>query len=185
VLPKSPAARAHGIGPHRIEHFFLPDPEAIERAAELEVAIATQPAILEWVGDQILAMGMAGHRPFIPLRSMLDAGLVVAGSSDAPVVDFDPLRGIRCAVERRTADGEHFPDGQEITTREALLMYTINAARAGGLEHDVGSLRAGKRADLVVLDADPTALPPGKLDALRVMRTICGGVDVFARATHA
>jgi predicted amidohydrolase YtcJ len=40
------------VSPHRIEHFFLPDPDAIPRAADLELAIAVQPTIAEWTGDQ-------------------------------------------------------------------------------------------------------------------------------------
>jgi predicted amidohydrolase YtcJ len=56
-------------------------------------------------------------------------------------------------------------------------MYTLHAARAGGLEREVGTLEAGKRADLVVLNADPTAMAPDQLDALAVTRTVCGGAD--------
>jgi predicted amidohydrolase YtcJ len=126
-------------------------------------------------------MGIVGRWRFTPLRSMLDAGLTVAGSSDAPVVDFDPLVGIRVAVRRRAASGRPVEDGEQVTIGEALEMYTVHAARAGGLEHEVGTLEAGKRADLVVLSGDPTALPPKELDRLQVERTVCGGCDVYTR----
>jgi predicted amidohydrolase YtcJ len=185
VVPRSPEQRAPGVGPHRIEHFFFPGPDAIGRAAEAGIATAVQPAIVEWVGDRLLAMGMIGRWLFTPIRSMLDAGLTVAGSSDAPVVDFDPLRGIRTAVRRRAASGEPLEDGQRVTIGEALEMYTVHGARSGGLEHEVGTLEAGKRADLVVLNADPTELAPEDLDRLTVERTVCGGTDVFLRASGA
>lgn len=185
VLPRSDANRAPGVAPNRIEHFFLPDPDAVKHAADLQLAIATQPAIVEWMGEQLLDTGLVGRQLFVPLRSLLEAGLVVAGSSDAPVVSFDPLRGIRCAVERKTINGEALGDGQEISVQEALEMYTIHAARSGGLEHEVGSVTAGKRADLVVLNHDPTQLRPTELDQLRVRRTICGGVDVFVADSEA
>jgi predicted amidohydrolase YtcJ len=181
VMPESPAHRAPGVGPHRIEHFFFPAPDAIGRAAEAGIATAVQPMIVEWVGDRMLALGMIGRWPFTPIRSMLDAGLTVAGSSDAPVVDFDPLRGIRAAVRRLAASGKPLEDGQQVTIEEALEMYTVHAARSGGLEHEVGTLEAGKRADLVVLNADPTALAPEELDHLAVERTVCGGSDVHLR----
>jgi predicted amidohydrolase YtcJ len=182
VLPRSPKDREPGVGPHRIEHFFFPDPDAIGITAEGEIATAVQPTIVEWVGDRLLAMGIVGRWPFTPIRSMLDAGLTVAGSSDAPVVDFDPLRGIRTAVRRRAASGEPIEDGEQVTIAEALEMYTVHGARSGGLEHDVGTLEAGKRADLVVLNADPTALGPEELDRLIVERTVSGGSDVYIRS---
>jgi predicted amidohydrolase YtcJ len=177
VLPPAPAERPAGVCPHRIEHFFFPDRDAIARAAELGLATAVQPMIVEWTGDRLMDMGVIGRHLFMPLRAMLDAGLVVAGSSDAPVVDFDPLAGIRAAVQRRTASGQQLGDGQEVSVQEALEMYTLHSARAGGLEHEVGSLEVGKRADLVVLSEDPTALEPGELDRLKVLRTVCGGAD--------
>jgi predicted amidohydrolase YtcJ len=183
VLPRSPERRGPGVGPHRIEHFFFPGPDAIGRAAEAGIATAVQPMIVEWVGDRLLALGMVRRWLFTPIRSMLDAGLTVAGSSDAPVVDFDPLRGIRAAVRRLAASGKPLEDGQQVTIEEALEMYTVHAARSGGLEHEVGTLEAGKRADLVVLDTDPTALAPEELDRLTVERTVCGGSDVYLRTT--
>jgi predicted amidohydrolase YtcJ len=181
VLPRSPEDRAPNVGPHRIEHFFFPGPDAIGRAAEAALATAVQPAIVEWVGDRWLGMGMVGRWLFTPIRAMLDAGLTVAGSSDAPVVDFDPLVGIRTAVQRRAASGESLADGQQVTIREALEMYTVHGARSGGVEHEVGTLEPGKRADLVVLNRDPTELVPGDLDRLAVERTVCGGSDVYLR----
>jgi predicted amidohydrolase YtcJ len=181
VLPRSPDDRAPGVGPHRIEHFFFPGADAIEPAAEAGIATAVQPAIVEWVGGRLLEMGMVGRWLFTPLRAMLDAGLTVAGSSDAPVVDFDPLVGIRAAVRRRAASGEAVEDGQQVTIGEALEMYTVHGARSGGLEHEVGTLEAGKRADLVVFNTDPTGLVPEDLDRLSVERTVCGGSDVYIR----
>jgi len=185
ALPRSPAGRAPGVGPHRIEHFFFPGADATRRAAEAGIAAAVQPAIVAWVGDRLLAMGAVGRWLFTPIRDMLDAGLTVAGSSDAPVVDFDPLLGIRTAVRRQAASGEALEDGQQVETQEALEMYTLHGARSGGLEHEAGTLEAGKRADLVVLSEDPTALAPGDLDRLTVERTVCGGSDVYLRRARA
>ncbi len=179
VLPPSATDRAPGIGPNRIEHFFLPDPPAIPRTAEAGIAVAVQPTIVEWTGEQFLATGMAGRRMFTPIRSLIDAGILVAGSSDAPVVDFDPLRGIRLAVTRTTASGEALDDGEEITVEEALELYTINAARSGGIEHETGSIEVGKRADLVLLNADPVTASASDLDTIRVIRTVIGGIDVY------
>ncbi|RMF24759.1 MAG: amidohydrolase [Deltaproteobacteria bacterium] len=179
ALPPTPSERPPGVGPNRIEHFFFPRPGYIGRAVDAGFAVAAQPAIVAWVGDRLLDLGVARMVPFTPLRDMLDAGMTVAGSSDAPVVDFDPLAAIRIAVTRETTRGERLDDGQEVRVEEALEMYTVHAARAGGLDHEVGTLEAGKRADLVVLNRDPTRLDATALADLRVERTVCGGDDVF------
>lgn len=179
VLPRSRSNRPRGTTPNRIEHFMWPGPTAIERARELELAITVQPTVLEWTGDSVIDTEVVRRFAFMPLRDLLDAGLTVAGSSDAPVVDLDPLVGIRAAVQRRTTSGRDFDDGQNVTVGEALEMYTLHAARAGGLEDEVGSLAPGKRADLVILNSDPTSLRSSELGSLTVRRTICGGKDVY------
>ena len=71
-----------------------------------------------------------------------------------------------------------------MTVGEALEMYTVHGARSGGLEHEVGTLEEGKRADLVVLSADPTTLASEDLDRLTVERTVCGGSDVYIRTAE-
>lgn len=179
IIPRTPETRPTGVWPHRIEHFFLPNNDAMKRAADAEIASAVQPSILELTGHRLLSTGILGQILFAPYRDMIDAGMTVAGSSDAPVVDFDPLKGIRAAVRRLTAEGEPLNDGQNVTIQEALEMYTIHAAKAGGIEDEVGVLAAGKRADMVVLNADPTKMSPGELDNLHVIRTVCGGRDTY------
>ncbi len=181
ALPPTPKERAPGVCPNRIEHFFFPRPGHIGRAVDAGFAVAAQPAIVAWTGDRLIDLGVVRLAPFTPLRDMLDAGMTVAGSSDAPVVSFDPLSAVRTAVTRETTGGERLDDGQEISVEEALEMYTIHAARSGGLEREVGTLEPGKRADFVVLSEDPTKLGPDGLARLRVERTVCGGVDVYRR----
>jgi predicted amidohydrolase YtcJ len=181
LIPPTPAKRETGVWPHRIEHFFLPNADAIKRAADSGIASAVQPSILELTGQRLLDTGTIGQILFSPYRDMIDAGMIVAGSSDAPVVDFDPLKGIRAAVRRVTAEGEPLNDGQNVTIQEALEMFTVNAARAGGLEKEVGTLEPGKRADIVTLNEDPTKLSSGDLDRLKVIRTICGGMDAYVQ----
>ena len=104
-------------------------------------------------------------------RSMLAHKLSVAASSDAPVMGFAPLDGIRRAVDR----GAIAPE-EAISAEEALTMYTREAARACGL-HDVGTLSAGMRADFVILSSDPCTTTTG----VSVEETVLGGNTVFER----
>jgi predicted amidohydrolase YtcJ len=105
---------------------------------------------------------------------MLAAGVTLVGSSDAPVVSFDVLAAIDAAVRRRLRSGATFAAEQRIGVADALRMYTRNAADALGLRGEIGQLTPGARADAVVLDRDPLAVPVDELPAIQVRATFAG-----------
>jgi predicted amidohydrolase YtcJ len=158
-------------GPPRLEHMIFAGRELCGRIAGTGAAAVVQPYFLS-----LPAFANAPSIPGLatkPLRWLLDAGVVVAGSSDFPVTGFDPLDGIRAAVRRKRE-----PD-QELTIEEALALYTRNAARAIGAYGECGSLEAGKRADLVVIDGGLASY--ADLQAARVRATIVGGAVAYGR----
>jgi predicted amidohydrolase YtcJ len=104
---------------------------------------------------------------------LLDASVMVAGSSDYPCVGLDPLDGIRRAVTRVTPDGGAYEPAQAITLDEALVLYTRAAADAAGCLDRCGTLEPGKRADVVVLNRH-VAKPEDLADA-RVAATVIRG----------
>ena len=113
---------------------------------------------------------------------MLDAGLTVALSSDAPVVEDDnPLMGMAAAITRRTQDGRFVALDQAITADEALRAYTTGGAVACGEAATRGSIKPGKRADVTVLSADPLAADPQELPEIRVEMTFLSGNKVYER----
>ena len=158
----------------RIEHASILDADHVRRIADQGVTVVTQPGFL------LLPTSDHLHLPpslrFMPLRRLLDAGVLVAGSSDAPVTHFDPLVGMSSAVTRKTLSGRRLHPEQAISPSEALALYTKSAARALGLEDRVGSLEVGKRADIAVLSADPRVTRD-----LRVEQTWLFGEPVFER----
>jgi predicted amidohydrolase YtcJ len=177
---------ALGRGPmrHRIEHLGLPAAHHLRRAARLGVIAAPQSIFLHELGRNFRAYlpDRLLERAY-PIRAMLDAGLTVALSSDAPVVESDdPLPGMSAAITRRTAEGETIAPGQAITAEEALWAYTMGGAIASGDEANRGSLAIGKWADLAVLSANPLAVPPEDLPGVRVEQTWLGGTLVHERA---
>jgi predicted amidohydrolase YtcJ len=168
---------------HRIEHFGLPDPGQVRRAAQLGLVAVPQTVFIHSLGrnfrqylpDPLLARAY-------PVREMMEAGIPVALSSDAPVVEEDaPLLGIQAAIIRRDADGHPIAADQAITAEQALRAYTVGGAIASGDEDNRGQLRAGQWADIAVLSADPTAVEPEALVAIRVDMTVVGGKIVFER----
>lgn len=113
---------------------------------------------------------------------MLDAGVTVALSSDAPVVENDsPLAGMQAAILRRDDEGHDIAPAEAITLDEAMAAYTRGGAIASGDEASRGSLREGMLADLVVLAGNLLATPPEALTSLQVSETWVGGQRVFAR----
>ncbi len=171
--------RHRDVPPPRIEHASLITRDLTLRAADLGVTIVTQPQFVELpIFDRmpkIPGMRSLAHRTF------LDAGVAVAGSSDAPVTGFDPLDGMRAAVFRRTLQGTVLQPEEAVTPAEALAMYTREAARAAGCLDVTGTLEPGKRADLVILSEDPTVSKEA-LERARVVETVLAGRTVHAAA---
>ncbi|MDH4043323.1 MAG: amidohydrolase [Gemmatimonadota bacterium] len=169
----------------RVEHAQHLTSAAIARFARDGVIASMQPYHViddgRWAEKRI---GPERLRTTYAFRDLIDAGVTVAFGSDWTVAPLEPLYGLYAAVTRRTLDGVH-PDGwvpaQRITVAEALTAYTRSAAYAAFHENDWGTLEIGKLADLVVLDADPRAIPPERIEGLRVDLTMVDGRVVYRR----
>ena len=161
---------------HRIEHFAVVQPRQVARAAGLGVIAVPQGRFATELGDGMLAaVGPARHGWLYRQRSLLEAGMVLPGSSDRPVVAGAPLLGIADMVNRRTASGAPFNPGEAITAQQALHAYTRGSAYASRQEHVKGSIAPGMLADLVVVSEDPTAVSPERIAGLAVLATIVDG----------
>jgi hypothetical protein len=175
---------------HRIEHFAAARPDQVARAAKLGVVAVGQGRFASELGDGMLAaVGAARAAWLYRQRSLLDAGLVLPGSSDRPVASGAPLLGIHDMVNRRTATGAPFNVAEAITPAEALRAYTWGSAYAAKQERIKGSIGPGKLADFTVLSEDPTAVAPDRIAGLEVVATFLDGdlrysapgTDSFAR----
>jgi len=165
---------------HRIEHCGECPPYLLERLKKLGVVIVTQPSFIYNSGERYLATVPESQLPWLyRIKTPLEKGVVVAGSSDAPVVPVNPLAGIYAAVTRQAESGQVLLPDERITVQQALALYTNNAAYASFDEKIKGSLSPGKLADMVVLSDDPTGVPPEKIKDIRVEMTIIGGEIVW------
>ena len=155
---------------NRIEHAQLGNPQQFARMARLGVIASMQP--LHALADWVLAERCWGSRCQYAYawRQILDAGVRLAFGSDAPVESADPLLGLRAAVTRQDIEGQ--PKGgwypqQCLSLDEALAGYGRGAAQAVGRADQIGSLKIGQWADLVILNEDPvTAM--AKVEAVYV-----------------
>jgi len=165
---------------HRIEHFAVVQPRQVTRAAELGVIAVPQGRFAAELGDGMLAaVGPDRHAWLYRQRSLLEAGMVLPGSSDRPVVAGAPLLGIDGMVNRRTSSGAPFNPSEAVTAEQALRAWTWGSAYASRQEHVKGSIAPGMLADLVVLSEDPTAVSPDRIAGLEVLATITGGVPRY------
>jgi predicted amidohydrolase YtcJ len=173
-------------GRHRIEHVQVLASSDLARFSELGVIAAMQPthatSDMYWAEDRLRAQRLQFAYAW---RSLLDSGARLALGSDFPVEEVNPLLGIHAAVSRQDSSGwpeEGWQAQERISRAEALRGFALDAAHAGFMEHSVGSLRAGKRADFVVLDRDLMAAPVAEIPEIRVLETWLDGKRVYAAA---
>lgn len=162
-------------GVPRLEHATFLGPDLVARIAGVGAAVVAQPYF-----TKLPALASAASIPgvrYSPLRWLLDAKVLVSGSSDHPVTAFDPLLGIAAAVSRKNARGDVHESDQKLSVDEAIALYTRSAATATGCLSQCGTLEVGKRADVVVIDGSVDT--EGGLDAAKVRATFIGGELVF------
>jgi predicted amidohydrolase YtcJ len=181
-------ATSDGVGASlRIEHFILASRDQATRAADIGAKVVVNPAFLHQWGDTYLHTWRGegqSHLRIIPIRSLLDAGVVVAAASDYPCADFAPLLGIESAVTRRAMNGEIVDIDESVTPLEALRMFTSSGAAVAGTAATEGTLESGKRANLTVLDANPLEVAPSAIHSIRVLQTYVDG-ELSFDSTHA
>jgi len=171
-----------------VTHGNFPNPQAIERARRLGVAFDSQPAWLHLDGAAIKdVFGPERMRDFLPLKSMFDAGVIVAGGSDhmirldsrTAINPYNPFFGMWMAITRRTRDGATLGADQAITREQALRMWTLNGAWMTFEEKTKGSIEPGKLADMVVVSKDFLHCPVDEIKDIEALLTVVGGQVVY------
>jgi len=176
-----------------VTHGNFPNEQAIARAKKLGVVFDCQPMWHHLDAPVIKdVLGAERMKHFLPFRSMLDAGVVVAGGSDH-MVRFDPrlatnpyhpFFGMWMAITRQTVDGSVINPEQRITRIEALRMWTLNGAYLSFEEKSKGSIEPGKLADLIVVSKDFLSCPADEIKEIEPLLTLVGGKEVYRAAVH-
>jgi predicted amidohydrolase YtcJ len=162
-----------------IMHLFHPSDAALRKMAEIGIAATMQdhPVLLghnqrRWWGDEHAAYA-------IPIRKAIDAGVLVGGGTDGPVVPVDPYLSMWWMTTRQVLKGYALGKEHAITPKEALTLYTINNARVMGVEKERGSIEIGKLADLAVISQDILSVPPDAIRDSKALMTVVGGKVVY------
>lgn len=167
----------------RVEHAQILSPRDVPRFAELGVIPSMQAqhqtSDMDWALERVGAERAKGAYAW---RWLLDTGVIVAGGSDFPVEVPDPIAAYHAAVARQDSadrpEGGWYPE-QRMSRGEALAHLTVWPAFAGFAEDRLGSIRPGKRADLVVLSRDLVSCPFEEIEGVRVDLTIFDGRVVY------
>ena len=167
-------------GPHagdRIEHAAVAPPELLQEIRSQGLTVVTQPGFVAERGDAYLEQVEAEDRPWLyRLRGFLDAGVPLAGSTDAPFGEAEPWRAMQAAVDRRSAGRRVLQGGEGLSPEQALALFSAPLCSPGGMP---APLAAGARADLCLLPQS-WAVARRDLAAVQPRLTVRGGQPLWA-----
>ena len=163
---------------HVLQHCQMMGVDQFKRCANMGICTNIFANHIWYFGDQHAALTIGNDRAerMDAVRAALDAGVNVAIHSDAPVTPMGPLFTAWCAVTRQTMSGRVLGAEQCISVEEALHAITLGAAYTLKLDHDIGSIEAGKIADFAILAQDPTEGDGSALKDIDVKGTVSSGV---------
>lgn len=170
----------------RIEHAQNLIPSDIPRFAQLGVIPSMQPS--HAIGDLYFApkrLGRERLKGAYAWQSLINAGAIIPGGTDAPVERGDPRIEFYAAITRRGLDGFQTQDWhpeQAVSRPTALKMFTLWPAYASFREGELGLIKPGYRADFTVFDTDFMTAPPSAILKARALMTVLDGAVAFRAA---
>lgn len=172
---------------HTIEHIEVIHPEDIPRFGELGVIASMQPEHMAVARSFVnntyrKRLGPEREKYTWPIKTLQDHGAKLAFGTDFPVVGLDPMTEIYRAVTRLHDDGQ--PEGgwnstEKVSLADALKAYTLGSAYGVFREHELGTLEAGKLADVIVLNKDLFQIPVEEIRETEVLLTLKDGKIVY------
>jgi hypothetical protein len=163
----------------KITHCTLINDDLVRRIKAIGAVPALFTTYAYYNSDKFHFYGKSLMERCMAYRTLLDAGVQVAGGSDFPPGPFDPRMAIQGMVTRTGWDGETWGANQRISVDEALRVNTLNGAYNTREETIKGSITAGKLADFVLLSDDLHTVDPNKIKDIEVVRTVVGGSTVY------
>jgi len=191
--------QAHPGLRHSIIHANLPTAHALDVMADLQKNYDAgypemQAEFLWWIGDIYGASyGSVGYGPafaqaraqrLIPLKTLQNRGILWSGGSDYFVTPVAARYGLWASVARQTAKGTFglhpFGMAEAVDAKTALRSYTAWGARQMFMEDKIGTLEAGKRADIAIWDRDIYTIPTDQIKEMKCLMTLLDGEVVYA-----
>ncbi|MDG1082080.1 MAG: amidohydrolase [Porticoccaceae bacterium] len=165
---------------HRLtlEHFAYTTEDQNRQLAELGAVVSANPyyhyMLSDMYSDQWLGIDRGSQ--MVRLGSLERLGMPFAFHSDSPMAPLEPLTLVSAAVNRVTINGNLTGANERVSLDAGLRAITIDAAWVMGWEDQIGSIRAGKKADFTILEADPYEVGPSGLKDIKIWGTIFEGL---------
>jgi predicted amidohydrolase YtcJ len=160
---------------HRLEHVAECPPSLVGRLARLGLTVVTNPAFVYWRGDVYRQETEGAARAWLyRARSLAEAGVRLAGASDAPIVPASPWVGMAAARTRRTRAGRTLAPGERLGAAAALALFTQGAAFALGVD-GMARIVPGAPGDVVVVEPDPLTASADEVADAQVRLTLVAG----------
>ena len=160
-----------------LEHFGFCTPEQIDRAAALGAQVSANVYYLHEL-SAIYATRSVGYErasSMARLGSAMARGINTTLHSDFTMAPAQPLNSMWVAVNRINAEGELMGAAERLSPEQGLRAITLNAAKVLGLSDEIGSIRAGKKADFTVLAEDPLTCDPMHIKDIEIKATVFEG----------
>ena len=160
-----------------IEHFGLSTPEQVRRMADLGALASVNAYYVHELGDAYWKRSIGHERAsqMARLGTLARHNVPTALHTDFTMAPARPLTSAWVAVNRLSESGVVMAPEERLTVDQALRAITIDAAYVIGMEHEIGSIRAGKKADFTVLEADPYDVPTMDLKDIPIWGTVFEG----------
>jgi predicted amidohydrolase YtcJ len=160
-----------------LEHFGFSTPEQIHRLAKLGANVSANAYYVHELSDLYSnhTVGFERASSMARVGSCFREGVTTSLHSDFTMAPAQPLMSMWVAVNRINEKGNTMCAEECLTPQQGLEAITINAARVLGIDHEIGSIRAGKKADLTVLSEDPLKIDPINIKDIEVQATLFEG----------
>lgn len=168
-----------------IEHIEVIHPDDIPRFGKLRVIASMQPRhqILDR-GEKLYRVGLERAKYEWAFRSIKDGGAHIALGTDYPVVTFRTYENIYMGVTKKDLDGTQYgtvSPNEKLTLAQCIKGYTIEGAYINSMEDKVGTLEAGKYADITVADRNLFAIDENDIKDCCSVMTVFNGKIVYER----
>ena len=160
-----------------LQHFGFSRQDQATRLGRLNGVVSATGYYLWLLGDKYAEVGIGPDRAdqMIRLGSLVRNGVKVTLHSDLPMGPVRPLLAVWSVTTRKTASGTVRGPEEALTLHQALRAVTIDAAWSLRMDHEIGSIAAGKKADFAVLEEDPYAVLPDDVKDIEVWGTVFEG----------
>ena len=171
---------------HMMSHIQLIHPKDVPRFKELNIIASFQALWAypdKYITDLTLpVLGPVRSKWNYPINSVFLSGARITGGSDWTVSSLNPLYAIEVSVTRRepgNKDGDALLPEEAVKLEAMLRAYTLEGAFSLFKENEIGSLEAGKLADIIILDRNLFQIPPYEIHNASVVQTIFNGKIVY------